>query len=96
MIALTQYTDLWWRRMLAPVIWPAGGQSGGACDVTKRQAMQALVAGVLPWHLGWDTPPHPPGPYLIVLDDVSEFVLARRGTQVRVPVDAVLAALRES
>jgi hypothetical protein len=68
----------------------------GACDVTKRQAMQALLGAVLPWHLGWDTAPSPPGPYLIVLDDVSEFVLARRGAEVRVPVDAVLAALRDS
>jgi hypothetical protein len=64
--------------------------------VTKRQAMRALVAGMLPWHLGWDSAPNPPGPYLIFLDDVSEFVLARRGAEVRVPVDAVLAALRDS
>jgi hypothetical protein len=64
--------------------------------VTKRQALQALVAGVMPWHLGWDRPPEQPGPYLIVLDDVSEFVLAKDGAEVRVPVDAVLAALRKS
>jgi hypothetical protein len=32
----------------------------------------------------------------IGLDDGSEFVLARRGAEVRVQVEAVLAALRDS
>jgi hypothetical protein len=62
--------------------------------VTKRQALKALIAAALPWHLGWTRPPADPGPYTIILDDVSEFVLARKGEQVSVPVDELLRAIK--
>jgi hypothetical protein len=62
--------------------------------VTKRQALKALVAAAIPWHLGWTDPPSVPGPYMIVLDDVSEFIIARNGRHVSVPVDDLMRALK--
>jgi hypothetical protein len=61
--------------------------------MTKRQALKALVAAAIPWHLGWTDSPSVPGPYTIVLDDVSEFIIARNGRQVAVPVDDLMRAI---
>jgi hypothetical protein len=62
--------------------------------VTKRQALKALIAAAVPWHLGWTRPPEDPGPYTIILDDVSEFIVARKGEQVSVPVNELFRALK--
>lgn len=62
--------------------------------MTKRQAMKALVAATIPWHLGWTSAPDQAGPYTIVLDDVSEFVLSKDGKQISVPVDELLRAIK--
>jgi hypothetical protein len=62
--------------------------------VTKRQALKALIAAAIPWHLGWTRPPEVPGPYVILLDDVSEFVVSRNGEYVRIPVEDLFRALR--
>lgn len=61
--------------------------------MTKRQALKALLAAALPWHPGWTRPPAVPGPYTIILDDVSGFVLARKGEQVTVPVHDLFRTL---
>ena len=62
--------------------------------MTKRQALKAIVAGMIPWHLGWTQPPDQAGPYMIILDDVSEFVLAKNGEHISVPVAEILRALK--
>lgn len=62
-------------------------------NVTKRQALKALVAAAIPWHLGWTEPPSAPGPYTIVLDDVSEFIIGRNGQHVSISVDELMRAL---
>jgi hypothetical protein len=62
--------------------------------MTKRQALKAIVAGMIPWHLGWTRPPDTPGPYTIILDDVSEFVLAKDGEHISVPVREIWRALK--
>jgi hypothetical protein len=62
--------------------------------MTKRQALKAIVAAMIPWHLGWTRPPEVPGPYTIILDDVTEFVLAKNGEQVFVPVSEIFRALK--
>lgn len=64
--------------------------------MTKREALKALVAAALPWHLGWTRPPDNPGPYTIILDDVSEFVLAKDGEQVSIPVSEIFRAFKSS
>jgi hypothetical protein len=61
--------------------------------MTKRQALTAIVAAVIPWHLGWSDPPSSPGPYTIVLDDVSEFIIAKNGRHVAVPVEDLMRAI---
>jgi hypothetical protein len=62
--------------------------------VTKRQALKAIVAAVIPWHLGWIDPPGQPGPYTIILDDVSEFIVAKNGRHVSVAVDDLMRAIK--
>jgi hypothetical protein len=62
--------------------------------MTKRQALKAIVAAVIPWHLDWTRPPKVPGPYTIILDDVSELVLAKNGEHVSVPVNELFRALK--